>query len=56
MALREKMAPSETVMAPNAERGRKKHRGLWKEKGEKNEKEKERERKYSCLMNSNFYV
>ena len=44
MALREKMAPSEMVMAPNAERG-KKTEGCGKKKGERNEKGKRRREK-----------
>jgi hypothetical protein len=40
MALREKMAPSETVIALNAERGRKKTQGC----GKKNEREMKRKK------------
>jgi hypothetical protein len=40
MALREKMAPSETVIAVNAERGRKKTQGC----GKKNEREMKRKK------------
>jgi hypothetical protein len=43
MALREKMAPSEMVMAPNAGRGRKKTEGC-KKKKEREMKRKKEER------------
>jgi hypothetical protein len=41
------MAPSETMMAPNSERGRKLREGVKKKKDLR--KEKKGERKYNCL-------